>query len=174
VPLAERMVRVAEELVGDVLGARLAAGSQHEARRIQPPTGNFGRDRTVMELRRLLTEAVDTSLLVCGRDGVELLAAALQAQLVAVAAAYVRSDAAAVAAILEAQLAGGRVCVTVSEEPAPEERSAVASALDSRAAGLLIWAPNRDGLLWLDALGAAIVEVPRRRWRSGESGGGDT
>jgi hypothetical protein len=160
VPLAERMVRVGEPLVSHVLGARLEAGSRPETRRVEPPTDNLGRDRTVMELRRLLIEANDTSLLVCGPDGVELLAAALQAPLVAVVATDMPSGAAAAAATLEARLAGGRLCVTVSEEPAPEERSAIVGALAARPAGSLIWAPRRDGLFWLDALGAAIVEVP--------------
>ena len=99
-------------------------------------------------------------MLVCGPDGVDLLAAALEAPVMAIDATCIRSDAAAAAAILEARLAGGRVCVTVTEDLAPEEHRAVTAALALRAHGLLMWAPRRDGLAWLDPLGAAMVEVP--------------
>ncbi|HUA44766.1 MAG TPA: ATP-binding protein [Solirubrobacteraceae bacterium] len=160
VPLAEHLVRVGEPLVGHVLGARLGPASRQGVRRVDPPADNLGRDGTVLELRRMLAEAEDAALVVCGPDGVELLAAAVEAPVMALESACLRSDATAAAAILEARLAGGRMCVTVAEEPAPEDRPAVAAALAARAAGLVIWAPHRDGLFWLDALGAAVVEVP--------------
>ncbi|HJS96680.1 MAG TPA: hypothetical protein VJ741_20595, partial [Solirubrobacteraceae bacterium] len=159
VPLAERMVKVAEELVCHVLGARLERASRMDIRRVEPPPDSLGRDRTVLELRRMLAEADDSALMVCGPDGVDLLAAALDAPVMAIDAARMRSDAAA-AAILGARLAGGRVCATVTDDVAPEERRAVAAALTVHAHGLLIWAQHRDALAWLDALGAGMVEVP--------------
>jgi ATPase family associated with various cellular activities (AAA)/Winged helix domain, variant len=160
VPLAERLVRVAAQLASHVIGARLEPASRHDVRRVDPPAHSLGRDRTVAELRRMLAHADDASLVVCGPDGVDLLAAALDMPVLAIEATCMRSDAAAAAAILGARLAGGRVCVTVTEEPAPEERAAVTAALAARAHGLLIWAAHRDGVAWLDALGAATVEVP--------------
>ena len=160
VPLAERLVKVAEQLVCHVIGARLEPASRDHVRRVDPPMYSLGRDRTVAELRRMLAQADDASLLVCGPDGVDLLAAALDKPVMAIEATHMRSDAAAAAAILEARLAGGRVCVTVTGEPAPEERAAVTAALAVHAHGLLIWAAHRDGVAWLDALGAATVEVP--------------
>jgi ATPase family associated with various cellular activities (AAA) len=160
VPLAEHLVRVGEPLVGHVLGARLEPVSRQDARRVPPPADTLGRDGTVVQLRRMLGEADDAALILCGPDGVELLAAALEAPVIALEAAYMRSDAAAAAAGLEARLVGGRMCVTVTDEPAPEERAAIAAALVAHAAGLLVWAPHRDGLFWLDALGAATLEIP--------------
>jgi hypothetical protein len=160
VPLAERLVKVAEQLVGHVLGARLEPTGRQDVRRVDPPADSLGRDRTVVELRRMLAQGDDGSLLVCGPDGVDLLAAALEAPVIAVEATSMRSEPAASAATLEARLAGGRVCVTVTEDPAPEESRAVTAALAAHADGLLIWAPHRDGLAWLDALGVAVVEVP--------------
>jgi hypothetical protein len=160
VPIAEHMVRVGEALVCHVLGAGLGPASRRDARRVEPPVDTLGRDGTVVELRRILAQADDATLALCGPDGVELLAAALRAPVIALEAESMRSDAVASAAILESRLAGGRVCVTVTDEPAPEARAAGAAALAAHAAGLLIWAPHRDRLHWLDALGAAIVEVP--------------
>ena len=160
VPLTERMVRVGEQLVCHVLGARLDRASRHDLRRVDSPADNLGRDRTVTEMRRLVAEAEGASLLVCGPDGVELLAAALESPLITLEATHMRSDTAAAAALLEARLAGGRVCVTVIEEPAPEDRREIEAALAAHSAGLLIWSPHRDGLSWLDALGGATVEVP--------------
>jgi len=178
VPLAERLVRVAEQLVCHVIGARLEPASRRDVRRVDPPAYSLGRDRTVAELRRMLAHADDAPLLVCGPDGVELLAAALETPVMAIEATCMRSDAAAPAAILEARLAGGRVCVTVTEDPAPEERAAVTAALAVHAHGLLMWAAHRDGVAWLDALGAATVEVPaptvaerRVLWRRHVDGG---
>jgi hypothetical protein len=159
-PLAERLVRVGAQLVCQVIGARLEPVSRHDVRRVDPPARSLGRDRTVAELRGMLARADDASLLVCGPDGVDLLAAALDTPVMAIEATCMRSDAAAAAAILEARLAGGRVCVTVAEEPAPEEHAAITAALAVHAHGLLVWAPHRDGVAWLDALGAATVEVP--------------
>jgi hypothetical protein len=159
VPLAERPVKVGEQLVCHVLGARLEPSSRQAARRVEPPANSLGRDRTVVELRLMLAEAGDTPLLVCGPDGVELLAAALDEPVIAIEATSMRSEVDAAAAILDARLAGGRVCVTMTEAPAPEERPALTAALAASAEGLLIWAPHRDGLFWLDMLGVAIVEV---------------
>jgi ATPase family associated with various cellular activities (AAA) len=160
VPLAERLVRVREQLVCHVLGAQLDRASWPEVRRVEPPTSNLGREQTVTELRRLLAETDGVPLMVYGPDGVELLAAALEAPLIALEAAHMRSDAASAAAMLEARLSGGRVCLTVIEEPAPEERRDAAAAVAAHAAGLLVWSPYRDGLSWLDALGGAMIEVP--------------
>ncbi len=177
VPLAESQVKVADGLVCHVLGARLEPASRQDVRCVEPPEDSLGRDRTVVELRRMLVQADDGSLLVCGPDGVALLAAALEAPVMAIEATCMGSDAAAAAAILEARLAGGRVCVTVTEDLAPEERRVVGAALTVHAHGLLIWAPHRDGVAWLDALGAAMVEVPaptaaerRVLWRRHASG----
>ncbi len=160
VPLAERLVKVAEQLVCHVLGARLDPRSLQDVRRVEPPAYSLGRERTVLELRRMLAQTDDVALLVCGPDGVDLLAAALETPVMAIEATSMRSDTAAAAAILEARLAGGRVCVTVGEDIAPEERRGVTAALAVHAHGLLIWAPHRDGLPWLDVLGAATVELP--------------
>ena len=158
-PLADRPAklepRLAAHLIGAPLGVEANAGGE---RLVRVPAVDPGRAATVEELRRILANRGGMPLVVAGSDAGELLATALGRAVLLVDARDGADPERHGSARVRAALEGATVVFELPEQPSPEERERVRSALAAH--GSLACTRRREELDRVGGIEAMVVEVP--------------
>jgi hypothetical protein len=161
IPLAERLVKVADRLAAYLLGSRLDDDpGDGRMRAVSVPGHDPGRAEAVTRLRSLLEAKSRLPAVIAGPDAPLLLAVALQRPLLLVdVASSVDPELmreAAVAAVLE----GRELCFDGLDDLEPDKRMRVQRALANRVEQPLICARSRDAVVALGEQTALVVESP--------------
>ena len=161
IPLAERLIKVADRLAAYLLGSRLEDDPGDGRMRPVPVPGHDpGRAEAVAQLRSMLEAKSRLPAVIAGPDAPLLLAAALRRPLLLVdVASTVDRDLMREAAVTAA-LEGRTLCFDGLDELEPDKRQRVQRALADRAQQPLICARSRDAVVVLGEQTALVVESP--------------
>jgi len=161
IPLAERLVKVADRLAAHLLGTRLEAPpAGGKLRPVAMPDHGFGRADSLAELRALLASPSRLPILVAGPDAHQMLASALERPLLVADIGELQSAELMASAALIASLEGGRLAFDGLEELRPDARTGVVRALVACEERVLLCAPSADAAAALGDLTLLLVEPP--------------
>ena len=161
IPLAERLVKVADRLAAHLLGTRLEAPpAGGKLRRIAMSDHDVGRADSVAELRALLTAPSRLPLLVAGPDAHGLLAAALKRPLLVADIRGLESAELMAHAALITSLEGSRLTFDGLEELRPEARASAMRALVASEERVLMCASSGNAAAALGEVTLVVVEPP--------------
>ena len=160
-PLAERLLKIADQLAAYLLGSKLDEPARDGRMRSLPvPEHDPGRATTIAELRTLLAVESSLPIVIAGPDGAALLATALDRPLLLVDIADCANPdlmrEAAIAAALEAR----QLCFDGLDEIQPDKRLHVQRALAAREERALICVASRDAVVALGDRTALVLEAP--------------
>ncbi len=161
IPLAERLVKVADRLAAHLLGTRLEAQpAGGKLRRIAMSDHDVGRAGSVAELRALLTAPSRLPLLVAGPDAHALLAAALKRPLLVADIRDLESAELMAHAALITSLEGSRLAFDGLEELRPEARAGAVRSLVASEERVLMCASSGNAAAALGEVTLVVVEPP--------------
>lgn len=160
IPLAERSVKLGDNLAAYLLGSHLEEPHREgRLRRVDLPEYNPGRAETVDELRALVTSPSRLPVVVAGPDASVLLAVALERPLLLAGLADAEDYDLMREAALVATLEGRQIAFDGLEELEPALRNRVLRALRARTDRSFLCAADRDAAVVLGDSTTLVVTI---------------
>lgn len=160
IPLADRPVKVADRLVGLLVGMPAEPRDAGRARRVDPVGGLAGREASVGEIAVMLRSHTRLPLVVCGSDAAALVAEALGSGVLLVPVTDAARPEVMTDAALACALEGRRLCFDGLDELEPAQRGRLHEVLDRLPEPPVFVAPSRRSALALGDRAVLTLDVP--------------